>query len=1457
MKKYIIRYKNEVNHDNITEKIRKKRKIHGNNKKEIENLRQKHKLLFKNKMSVVDEDILNDIIEDNDNIKSFEEDQLCDMLLTPNDTLFSNQWNMNNTGQFGGTAGCDVGHMPTVWGITTGSASIIVGVVDTGIDLNHEDLVNNIWVNPSPTFGDLNGVRGYDNGSLDGNCDDYYGHGTHVAGIIGAKGNNSTGIAGMNWNIKLMSLRFFNETGSYLSDAINVIEYGVDNGCNIMNHSWRTSSYSQALQDIWDYAESAGVIMVCAAGNDGKDNDLWPCYPASFQNSNNLSVVAHSNTGENSFFTNYGLKTVEIAAPGGNVRGEDDENILSTWLDDNYIAIAGTSMASPHLTGAIALLKADYAGFTLSNLKTLLQASISPHTDQFLTTQYGGRLNTVQLLQFAKSTNSITITRDGVTNISIVPDINDPTKNNITWTDPTHALFAKTIVTRLEWCYPDDANPLQVEVYSGTDETCVDEDLEQGITYGYRFYASYADGKFALPIYVKARGGGEKFACPVPPTNFDFICDYWDENWGTLTNYNSLFDVPLITQAWRACMSKIRTRQEDATYPNGIVGYYRTEKPEPPEVPSINDWHLDPVPNVDEILSFQTIKDGTIFLDSLINKVKQMLKPVELYSTRLSADKWFIWMDYYWYINTGKVRKYNPPSEFYEWDWEYIKLRENWYNILSVLRNILYNCRVLYTANPPYTTELTQLTLGSMSSDTISGDYSLTRRLFYPFWEAPLPTEAEATPPNPPYDTTTGICDFSGISSTYINSIFGEPHYGFDDIIDGSIVEIENIEMVFPILLPIHYIFLSERSYTRGAWFWCEDTNSSPVTKYGDLTAYWYPDNRHITMIWDTTSLSTISTSSAQTDGLVAYASFNEEPESDDPDDDGYYMQVFRNNIESASSFNSYGGYTNKQERFIVHSEGKINLSPSWDWDSYPINFKIILEFWAGGSFSPDYAHTEDVTISPIDNVDGFVRFNYSAYNTVWDSTGGYTIESINGSRELNYTQLYKSFGTNKQTIEIGELYIDNDSDLEWTFALTTDFAKGTLPHLWKSKLIGDSTDNMYTKWWSEIYEVDGASTWNWVDVGGEEAEVISHQNYYCLGRWGNINVRIKVLPDFDFYESTEGVKAHKVPNLLAMTVDSTEGSITTYVTDYISDWNADSQNPKIKEGLVNLQAHWDAPLNRIISQSPHPDAILPYNMYTDSTNALPISYTISAGFPTKTIDTTEGYEIPKIVSMTLTDAETYLTENYPTWSIDSDYITYHYSYNFREGLITSQTPDWKIRTTPLSGNYLALSISLGPPDSKFLPNLRGEYITDAEDILASYNCQSPSSHRVYQYHPNIAADYVIAQTPGPLPYRIYPYLMSDIGLVISSGPSSSYRYILPVTIGHNIDTSDYIADLINDGWDIVEIPVYSEGEDGLIVDQIPRLSNYMGELSTNRLIVSVSRAKSLIIEQSESGVKL
>ena len=291
----------------------------------------------------------------------------------------------------------------------TGSANVVVAVVDTGIDYHHQDLLENIWQNPGEIGLDLVGNDKSTNGIDDdgnGYIDDIHGwnfynntskplddnrHGTHVAGIIGAAGNNGTGISGVCWKTSLLPIKFLSSGGiGVTSDAVAAINYCTQLGVDVSNNSWGGGGYSQALEDAIYSAGEANCMVVAAAGNEGQDINEFPVYPASYDLSNVLSVTASSQKGVLPQFANYGLKNVDLAAPG--VR------ILSTFPHDKYGYLDGTSMAAPQVAGALAILKSRYPHLSIHRLKDRLLAATDANETLEGKCQTGGRLNLYKAL---------------------------------------------------------------------------------------------------------------------------------------------------------------------------------------------------------------------------------------------------------------------------------------------------------------------------------------------------------------------------------------------------------------------------------------------------------------------------------------------------------------------------------------------------------------------------------------------------------------------------------------------------------------------------------------------------------------------------------------------------------------------------------------------------------------------------------------------------------------------------------------------------------------------------------------------------------------------------------------------------------------------------------------------------------------------------------------------------
>lgn len=309
-------------------------------------------------------------------VRYAEPDHIGTFAAVPNDTNWGQLWGLNNTGQTGGTPDADI-DAPEAWDIQKGKAQVIVAVCDSGVYYDHEDLRANMWVNTAEFNGlagvddDNNGyvddIYGYDFANGTGQIVDNIGHGTHVSGTIGAVGNNSLGVVGVNWTVRIMALKI-GDTFISLSAVIEAIQYAIQEGARVMNHSWGGYMYNQALVDAITASRDAGVLFVAAAGNEYNNNDILPAYPASYPIDNIISVLATEHNDQKAVFSNWGATTVHLGAPG--------QNILSTVPGNLYELYSGTSMASPQVTGAAALLFAENPGLSYSEVKQILISTV-------------------------------------------------------------------------------------------------------------------------------------------------------------------------------------------------------------------------------------------------------------------------------------------------------------------------------------------------------------------------------------------------------------------------------------------------------------------------------------------------------------------------------------------------------------------------------------------------------------------------------------------------------------------------------------------------------------------------------------------------------------------------------------------------------------------------------------------------------------------------------------------------------------------------------------------------------------------------------------------------------------------------------------------------------------------------------------------------------------------------
>ena len=320
----------------------------------------------------------------------------------PNDPHFAQQWALNNLGQDGGKKKADIDAVKA-WEKTKGSQEVVVAVLDSGVDYKHTDLVSNIWRRPDniPQYADedlgtFDDLQGFDADANAGDPMDDNGHGTHCAGIIGAEGDNNEGIAGINWNVRIMPLKFMGRGGfGTTANAIEAINYAIDRkqkGVNVrvISASWGSTSRSKALEDAIRAAGEQGILFVAAAGNASTNNDTRPHYPSNYNLPNVISVASTDRTDSLSSFSNFGIKTVHIAAPG--------RDIHSTWLGGDYRDASGTSMATPYVSGVAALILASEPDLTVEQLRARLLKSVDKIDSLAGKVESGGRLNAAKAL---------------------------------------------------------------------------------------------------------------------------------------------------------------------------------------------------------------------------------------------------------------------------------------------------------------------------------------------------------------------------------------------------------------------------------------------------------------------------------------------------------------------------------------------------------------------------------------------------------------------------------------------------------------------------------------------------------------------------------------------------------------------------------------------------------------------------------------------------------------------------------------------------------------------------------------------------------------------------------------------------------------------------------------------------------------------------------------------------
>ncbi len=353
----------------------------------------------------VDQSTFVSALKANDLVAAIEPNIVIQARLTPSDSRYSQLWALHNTGQTGGKVDADI-DAPEAWGITTGSQQVVVAVIDTGVDYNHPDLRANMWVNLGEIPGDgidndgngfVDDVYGYDFVNNDGSPLDDNGHGTHVAGTIGAVGNNDEGVTGVAWSVSIMAVKFLNANGSgFVSNAIKAINYvtmmKTQFGVNVVvaNNSWGGGGYNSQMFNAILAAQEANILFVAAAGNDKSDNDVRGAYPANYELDNVISVAATDYNDELAGFSNWGASRVHLAAPGVVIR--------STIPGGGYGAYSGTSMAAPHVSGVAALLWSLNPNLSYREVKDAILNGVDKVDALANKVATGGRLNAYNAL---------------------------------------------------------------------------------------------------------------------------------------------------------------------------------------------------------------------------------------------------------------------------------------------------------------------------------------------------------------------------------------------------------------------------------------------------------------------------------------------------------------------------------------------------------------------------------------------------------------------------------------------------------------------------------------------------------------------------------------------------------------------------------------------------------------------------------------------------------------------------------------------------------------------------------------------------------------------------------------------------------------------------------------------------------------------------------------------------
>jgi len=401
---------------------------------------------------------------------------------TPNDPSFGNLW------------GLDKIECPAAWDTQTGDPNVVIAVLDTGMDLDHEDLSDNIWKNTGEDWvGGSPGNNGVDDDG-NGRVDDYYGwnfvnndndpdddnsstyHGTHVSGTVGAVGDNGTGVTGVNWSASIMALKMLDQNGDgSIADEIEAIDYAIDNGAHVINASFSGDGFSYTEEAAIERAMNAGILFVAAAGNDDRNHDLMPVYPSGHDLPNIISVGATDRNDALASFSNYGATSVDVAAPG--------VSIYSTKAGDSYQYLQGTSMATPHVSGLAALIWAENPGFTYGDIRDRILDGVDVVSGLAGLILNAGRIN---------ANNSINLPASVPDNPSLLEaEASSASRIDLSWTDNA----SNESGFKIERAVTSGGPYTHLETIGANEESYIDAGLSEVTTYYYQVLAFNAAGE--------------------------------------------------------------------------------------------------------------------------------------------------------------------------------------------------------------------------------------------------------------------------------------------------------------------------------------------------------------------------------------------------------------------------------------------------------------------------------------------------------------------------------------------------------------------------------------------------------------------------------------------------------------------------------------------------------------------------------------------------------------------------------------------------------------------------------------------------------------------------------------------------------------------------------------------------------------------------------------------------